>query len=343
MKITKHMLVGLLGLALVGPQSWADSVTTVDGVTIPGRIVSINEKELVLETDFSAAITFQRDKVQSFKTDEVVTVKLQDGQKLAGKIQLEDEQLKVTSQQTEAVVNNAQVTSFWGPGVEAVEAQPDAPKWKFKLGAEYTNKNGNTDERRTGINFEAALKTEVDQLKFYARYFHKETNGNEEDDERIVGVDYYHYLTKRLTWYVRGELEDDEYEGIDLRATAATGVGYDVIQRENLKLVTRAGAFTRTQSYTDNTEDDHTYGVDLGLRLDYTHDEMLEWYTDITYTPSIEKISNYIFNHESAMSMPLGGTDWRLKLGVLHEYNSQVGEDKERLDTTLFSRIELNF
>jgi hypothetical protein len=84
-------------------------------------------------------------------------------------------------------------------------------------------------------DFATALKATLegpnDRLQFYLGWQYAEAEqlvGGEEEmirstDEVIGGVSYTNFFTKEYGWYVREELERDQFENIDFRSTTAAG------------------------------------------------------------------------------------------------------------------------
>ncbi len=322
----------------------ADKIVVTGGSVITGKIKQINKEKMIVSTDFSDDIVLSMDKVLEYKTDDEVKVRLTDGQVITGQLDSSNSGVLLKGKSTETKAGAKSVVMLWDPEENAPDyVEPIERKWKYKVGASWVKKTGNTDEEDLGINFNATLEDEKDTLMFYGRYNNNKTDGESTENERIVGVDYEIRFKERSSWYVRGEAEDDEFEGIDLRLTLATGYGYYFKNEEHNKLRGRLGVFYRNESYNSDKDDESTYGLDLGLRFDYQLPNNFAWYTDVTYTPSVESIDEYRITHESALVLPIGETDWSLKFGIRNEYNSEAPDDKDELDNTYFSILEVNF
>lgn len=338
-KTMSSMMVAVMSLSSV-----ADTVTTSDGVNLKGKVLKIHKGVMVLKTDFAGEINVQMDKVTAIKTDEAVSIETGDKQRLTGVLDASAEKIMVNSENSSSELKQGDVNMMWMPGDHAPDfIEPVKKEWKFVASGDWSKKTGNTDEQTLGVDFTGILADDIETLKLYMRYYWSETNDVETDDELIGGIDYERRFGERSSWYARGEFEKDDFEGIDLRTTLAAGYGYYFLKEERLKLRGRIGGFSRYESYIDNTESTDTYGVDLGLRLDYQHKDNWGWYTDIVASPSVEDISECQATHESALVVPVGTTDWYIRFGVRHEYNSEAPVGKDNLDTTYFSRLEINF
>lgn len=336
--------MSFLMVVMMAVSGFADTVTTTDGVILKGRVLKVHKGIMILKTEFAGEINVQMDKVTSIKTDEPVSLETGDKQRLTGVVDATAEKILVRAENSSSELKQGEVNMMWLPDDDAPDfVEPVRKEWKCVAGGDWTKKTGNTDEQTLGFDITGILEDDIETLKLYLRYYWSETNELETDDELIGGIDYERRFGERSSWYARGEFEKDEFEGIDFRSTLAAGYGYYFLKEERLKLRARFGGFSRHESYTDNTESSDTYGVDLGLRLDYQHKEKWGWYTDIVASPSVEDISECRATHESALVVPVGTTDWYIRFGLRHEYNSVAPDDKDHLDTTYFSRLEVNF
>jgi hypothetical protein len=161
--------------------------------------------------------------------------------------------------------------------------------------------------------------------------------------ELVAGIDYEANFTDMNAWYVRGELEYDPIEALELRTTAAVGYARYLIKEEDSLLRARVGLLYRHESYETGLTETKP-GIDFGL-THMTH--LWDWgklSTDITFTPSIEDFADYRIFQESKIGIPLNGSkSWSLQMGVSNEYNSLPIGNRDELDTTYFLRLALDW
>ncbi len=337
---TAPFLAGLV----VATSSFADTVTTTDGVVLKGKILKIHKGVMTLQTEFAGDISVKMEKVTAIKTDKPVSIETDDKQRLTGVVDASAEKILINDENSSSELKQGEVNMMWLPSEDAPDyVAPKKKEWQFTASGDWTKKAGNTDEDNFGLQFNGVLSDDIESIRIYLRYVNEYTNNVETDEEIVGGLDYERLVTPRSSWYARAELEKDEFEGIDFRSTIAAGYGYYFMKKENVKLRGRIGLFSRYEAYTDAVENSDTYGTDIGLRWDYKLPEKFSWHTDLVATPSLEDPSKVRFDHESALRLPIGDTDWYFRIGVRHEYNSEALADKEYLDTTYFSRLEVNF
>ena len=326
----------------------ADSVSLKNGSIINGEIISIYQEKMIIETNFCDDLTIDMSEVKSYRTDEDVNIELTSGTKLTGTRVGLEEKIKVTSKTDEIKLDSEikaeSVKMLWPKGDDAPNYIPPFQKeWKTTIAASFEKDTGNTEEVEYNLSAESILKGERDTTKLFLRYENTTKKDVRTDDETIGGIDYEYRIKGKNTVYARGELERDPFEDIDLRLQMAIGYGRYLIDKERLTLRGRLGAFYRHETFTSSRKPVNTWGPDIGLRFDYA--SLNDWsvYSGISYTPSIDNFQNCLIFHESALVAPIASSQWSLKIGIRHEFNSDSSDGKEDLDTTYFTNLQLTF
>jgi putative salt-induced outer membrane protein YdiY len=342
-----------LGFLVTGGAS-GDTILLNDGSQLVGTIEQIHGGKLAIVTDFAGRLEIDASKMKSLTTDGNVHVELASGDQLVGPVQLaaEAEEMVVESAVGAISFSSGDIAALWAEGGEhpdflvkkaEMEAAVEAakPKWSATLEAGGSRTEGNTDTLTGRGLFEVRRTTADDLLKFYLSADYGENNEVRNRNEYKGGILFESSLTERWYWYARTELEYDEFENIDLRATAAAGAGYYWLKKPDHELKTRAGGGYRHEAYDDGTSSDDAI-VDLGL--DYLLDikTWTRFTHSTTYTPDIERWSNYRLSCDTAFAFPLANTDvWKLKIGMRNDYNSHPQPGLDRLDNTYYANIVL--
>lgn len=323
---------------LLATNAVSDVIEHDNGSRIVGEITRIYENKLVMETDFAGTIEVDLKNLTRITTDRPLFVSLKDGSRLYGEIDQRDDNLVINSEGGRHTVSRDVLTAAWLKG----KPDPSAPEkrdWSYEAALEGSGKSGNTERSSLGARLKAELKGPEDQLQFYLRGSYAKEDGEETDDEILGGIDFERIFRQYHSWYSRIELERDDIENIELRTTAAAGYGYYFLKKSYHELRTRLGLSYRHESF-DNGGSDSNIGLDLGLHYRYRFSSELQLVTDITYTPSIEDFADYLLHHESSLESPIGLSKfWKLQLGISHQYDSKPAPGTEKLDTTYFSRL----
>lgn len=347
MTVQKTLLALGIALCITSTYTHADTVTTKDGARLTGSITLIDAGVIHLETSYAGKLEIQQEQVASFDTENPVFVRLASGTTMAGPVESTGNgKLKIQSEDGVLETDMARVSASWStagedPAIIALREKEEAErrKWKFRGGVDLLGKDGNTEEFSLGLQFEAKLKSPNDELAFFGEYEQREKNGDKTEDRIAGGVSYESFFSEHYGWYVRTELEQDAIDQIDLRSTNGAGMSFRIINKEQQTLVARSGIGYRYTAYEDNIENESSATLDFGLAHTYKYKDFFSMENDLTFVPSVDDFAVYRVVHDSGIVIPIGnGENWKIRMGVKNEYNSQPAAP-EKLDTTYYSRM----
>lgn len=352
MNQTKHLRTVLflaIG-ALIAARAPADIVETRNGARIVGKITKIDGGKVFVTTDYAGDLTIKQSEVSGITTDAPVVVRLATGTTLQGTVSAEGNALKITGTDGQLTTQVDKVAASWAPGGEDphVTAMKKAlaereHHWSYEASIDVTGKTGNSEQLGTAGAFRATLKTPDDTLQFYTAYNRQVSDGVTSADQFKAGIDYADNFSGKESWYARDEGGFDRVKDIDLYNTAAAGYGYDVIKKPKHLLTIRLGLSFRYEAYGNPTQADlKSMGLDFGLNHEWEF-KTSKLVDRVTYVPAFSDFSNFHFTHESFYEIPMADPAWKLRLGVSNDYNSKPGPGLERLDTSYFTRLVLNW
>jgi putative salt-induced outer membrane protein YdiY len=322
----------------------ADVVETKNGARIVGKIVRIAEGSIAIETEYAGTLAIKQNQVVSVTTDAPIAVRLSTGTRVDGVVTSGgDGSLMVAGREGTMTTTVDKVAAGWTAGGKDPEIAAMERHWAYEAAVDITGKNGNKEQLGTAAALRATLKTLQDTLQFYTAYDRQETDGLKSADQFKAGVDYQNNFSGRRSWYVRDEGGFDRVKDVELYNIAAAGFGYDLIKEPKHVLTTRAGLSYRYEGYKNPlTEDVKSAGLDFGLVHELTFDRA-KLVNRLSYVPAFDDFANYRANHESFFEIPLTAPSWKLRMGVSNDYNSQPGTGVEKMDTSYFTRLVLNW
>ena len=122
-----------------------------------------------------------------------------------------------------------------------------------------------------------------------------------------------------------------------------TGLNYRAFHSPEHSLELRSGLGYRHESFNDGTTE-QSPTLDFGLAHDWQFASWGRMTNNLTYTPAINDFGDYLITHDSGIDIPLGFSDhWQLRFGLQNDYKSLPAEGRENLDTSYYSRIQLNW
>lgn len=329
--------------------AWADAITTSDGSRLVGKVEQWAAGKVIIITDIAGKLEIDTSRVVGISVDEPITVELESGDRLVGTVEITATGPVVNSTVGPVPIESSKIKSAWRPDQESPEVVAIRgelektklayrPHWTTTIEAGIVAKEGNTDSLDGRGRIELNRKTPEDLLTFYAMGRYSEQNDERSANEYIAGSRYENLISERWYWYLRSELEYDEFENLDLRAMVAGGVGYYWLKKPEHELKTSVGVGYRHESYDNGvTNNDAIADLNLGYRVDltpwsqFTHSTM--------YSPSLERFDDYRLVFDTAMLFPLKADEWKLKLGMRNEYNSDPQPGNKRRDDTYYANI----
>ncbi len=346
------LAVGLV--LLTAATATADVVETSDGSRLVGTIEQIADGRLVILTRIAGRLEIDASEVTAISTDRPVHVAVSSGDTLVGRMEAspEDDGSVIRSKLGDISISLTSITVLWPEGAEnpqlvtmreEAQAQIEAarPKWSATLEAGANRTEGNTDTLDGHGRFDLKRTTTDDLLHFYLAGKYAEQDDKRSTNEYFGGARYESSVTQRRYWYARGELEFDEFEDIDLRATVAAGAGYYWLKQPEHELKINIGGGYRHESYDDGrVENDAVLDLGLDYRLDLT--PLAQFTHSAVYTPNIEDTNSYRLKLDTALVIPFKDERLAWKIGMRNDYNSRPQEDFDRLDSTYYTSIVLS-
>jgi putative salt-induced outer membrane protein YdiY len=349
--MNKTFIALAFSIAMAGQAYALDQIETLDGSVLTGTIRSISASTIILVTSYAGVLELQRDQVKGFNTEQPVFVRLKSGTTLAGQVSHDGKgQLVIKGIDATMTTNTAAVVEGWSttdsdPQLVRVETERDAlkRKWSYKAAVDIAGKSGNSEEFSSRVLFDATLASVDDALKFYASIDKSSKEGDDISDETVFGSEYKSYFSETMGWYVRGEVERDDFEDLELRTILGGGLNYRVFKQEEHVLELRSGLGYRYESFNDgSTESSPT--LDFGLEHYWKFISWAEMTNKLTYQPSIDDFKDYLLTHDSGIDIPLGLSDyWNIRFGLRNDYKNLPVEGREELDTSYYSRIQLKW
>ena len=343
-----RLLAGIFLLALPAALVAADRIELKDGSVILGKLLSAEGGKFKIETSFAGTIEIAQDKIQSFSTEEAVNVGLAAGSAVLGRVQPVEGGIKVVAKDGEMAATPAKVDAIWrvgtdSPAVRKLKAESDAKSrhWAYEASVAIAGRTGVTEKFGANLGFKATLASAQDKLIFAFAAEKAKDSGVTTADREFGGIDYSAFSSPDNGWYVRTSLERDEIKHLDISSSSAFGFGRKLIKNDHQDLELRLGVNYLYESYSNNTNFSSP-GLDIALLHSYQFANA-KLVNVISYTPAFKEFTNYRIHHESSFELPLGASMWKLKFGVANDYNSKPPAGTERLDTTYFTSLLLNW
>lgn len=265
------------------------------------------------------------------------------------------------------------------PALAPATPAPQPAEGKTWAGRAELGLNGQTGNKerfdvRAGIDVNR--KSEGTRLNLYLKGQYAETNSERSANEVMGGTRAEWDISERTYVFGKLDLEHDEFEDLEVRATTTTGLGHFFVKRETLELKGWLGAGYEHETFKKDPEpvpDDLPKPTTLEesirqILLITRQDDVITTTTDevvaeagysyrqdfkknfrfkhgITYYPSVDDpFEQYRVTADTSMEFPVGKEpDWTVRAGVRNEFDAAPQEDVDKLDTTYYLNLGYNF
>jgi len=343
MKVAKRAAL-TVALGVLALRMDADVIETRSGAKLVGKVVRVDGAAVTLETEYAGTLTVKQSEVVALTTDAPLNFRLAAGTVLQGTLAPTKEgEVQIRGADGSLTTSVEKIAATWAPGAKDPAVVALERGWSYEAAADLTGKTGNKEQSGTAVSFRAVLAGAQDNLQFYSAYDRQISDAQKSADQFKAGIDYQNNFSGRKSWYVRNEGGFDRIKDINLYNVAAVGAGFDFIKAGKQTLTGRAGVSYRYEGYVNPaTEDVNGAGLDLGLnhRLELPRSLLVN---RVSLVPTFEDLGVFRLVHESYYELPLTHPQWKLRLGVSNDFNSEPGRGVVKLDTSYFTRLVLNW
>lgn len=306
----------------------ADVVVMKNGDRVTGKVTSLADGKLKIETAYMGKVAVDFDEVSSLVTDEPVAVGTRGGSRLVGALSWkEGGRAAISRAETVLAVAAASVTAI-GPVEE-----PAGGKWTGSFEAGVSGQSGNSETIRGAAK--VAVKREAGDvtLEGYASGRYAREDGQRSANQQRAGGRMESKWGRKGYWYTAVEFLRDEFKDLDLRTTASIGAGRMWWKEDENFWKTSAGVGFTHEVYSSG--DGETFPVaEIAGEYGRKINGKCRFANTTKFFMDLAELAGWRAENDAALYVDLTENgNWQLKLGVNHEYDNRPSGDVERLDT----------
>ncbi len=313
----------------------ADSVHLRDGSVIVGTVKSIGDGKIVFTTGFAGDISIPLKEVTGLETAEALDVTVAGGGHYVGRLSVDEESKQQVVQDGESA--EIDISDLVEATLVPADASEKVPAdWSGRVELSLHGDMGNTDKLNAKLGFSTVREAALDRLTLTLRAEYEESDGGTTTSEAYGGTFYERDVSERKFLFTRFELEYDQFEQVDLRSRLAVGMGYFLIRNPRQDLKIFGGVGGERERFSDGTREwTPLVGGGYDYRLDVRSWLLLKS-SLVSYVNPTE-LDDFRLNADNSAELPLSNrSNWKLRLGVRNEYDSEPLPGVEQLDTTYY-------
>jgi len=237
---------------------FADQITLKNGDRLTGTIEKLDDKELVLKTEFAGEVTVQWPAVQEIKSDQELHVGLKNGQTVVGPVSSADGKIEVstkTAGNVEAAKENIVVMRSDAEQIawERLQNPGLLQGWTGGVNVGFGLTAGNSETKNLALAFNGIRTGLRDKLTLYAGSVYATSataTPNVTANNNKGGARYDRDITKRLFGFVNADFFTDALQDLNIRAVGGGGLGWHVIKSDATTLDLLGGLNYTHENYT---------------------------------------------------------------------------------------------
>jgi len=336
-----------LFLCCVGLSStlYADQVYLKNGDRLTGKIVSLTEGKMVLNSDLAGPVTIDMKSITTFSSEAPLEIHLKDGTVL--------HQPVVAAEPNEFALQTAEPLQPQKLELARVASinPPPVPKakWTGNVAGAAGLTTGNTKSNSVSASASLARRTEQDRTTADADIAKGSQTDRgtgisrtNEDWWRLRG-EYDYFFTKKFFGFGNGRYEKDAIALVNRRVMVGGGVGYQWIEDARTSFSTNLGLASLFTKYDNVPESNNQLSAQAGYNFSRQLWKNTKFLNDLTWFPSLSNpSSDYFLTSTAELRANLTKTMFA-NFRVIFNYDAQPAPDRGNTDLKYLLGIGLSF
>jgi len=351
---TLRTLALLALLPVIAATARADVILLTNGDRVTGEIVTSDDESLTVATELLGEVRIERSGIASITSDRALIVTLEGGETATGTIATEQEELRITRPDQEAIetplesviaIRDDASQAAW----EREQERLTNPGWldfwagSASLGLAVARGNAKTTTISTRMNVNRVTGFDRTRLNFSQIYSTQSTTEpSGATANRINGsARYSRDITGRLFAFTVADFTTDEFQDLDLRSVLGGGLGWKIIDTERTLWEFGAGGNWNREKFSTGLVR-NSGEANFGEESSHNLTDAIRLYQSFSVFPNLSERSEYRLDIDGGVSFDINHSlSWNL--AVSDRYLSNPLVDKRANDLLLTTGITFRF
>lgn len=297
----------------------ADQVTLKNGDRVSGAILKYDGKNLIMKSEQAGEVTIPWDNVTSVTSTSPLNVTLKDGQRVVGIVTTEGAKFQIATKETGNVTAARESVQYIRSESEQKAYDTEIERFRnprlvdlwtgtFDLG--FAQTQGNTDTKTFTLGANAVRATSRDKIIVNYTEIYSSSNASGTSlttaNAKRGGIAYNLNVAPKMFVFGLVNLENDEFQHLDLRFAPAGGVGYHAIKNANTTLDLSLGASLDKEFFSaplgspaGTAGVTHSYAeVLFGEELNHKFSKTFSMHENLVMFPNLSSVGEYRMNFD---------------------------------------------
>ncbi|HWV17212.1 MAG TPA: DUF481 domain-containing protein [Rhodocyclaceae bacterium] len=315
-------------LAATSTAALADQVWLKNGDRLSGNVVSKRGNTLTFNTSYAGELKIDWDEVAQLNTDKPVDVMLKD-----------DEHRQLTLE-TRSRTGSAAMPTLGE--IVYINPNPEESGRGYRVSAKanfgYTQSEGNSTSDQLHADAEMIVRARDYRLTLGGEMDKASVDKKQADDSRRAYGSYDSFFNKREFLFTHGQLQNDRFRDIELRAVVGGGYGYQFYDSETTRLSVKAGLdMVNLDRYNAPRERFAALGWHVDLVHKLTRSDIEVFHTQDGYR-GLSQAASVLVQTRTGLRFPLsGGLHALTQLNL--DWESDPAPGRKKLDSKVLIGI----
>src|SRR5580658_1722586 len=297
----------------------ADQVTLKNGDHLSGNIIKYDGKNVVLKSGLAGDVTIPSANVSAVASTQPLNVTLKDGQRIVGTVTTDGTKFQVATKETGNVTAARDSVQYIRsePEQKAYDTEIDRYKnprlidlWTGTFNLGFTQTAGNTETETFTLGANAVRATTRDKITVAYTQIYSTSNASGPNlttaNAKRGGIQYNLNVAPKMFIFGLVDLENDQFQSLDLRFAPAGGAGYHAIKTANTTLDLSLGASMDKEFFSASPTTpagspllNKTYAEILfGEELNHKFSKTISMHENLVMYPNVSSVGNYRMNFD---------------------------------------------
>jgi putative salt-induced outer membrane protein YdiY len=314
----------------------ADVVYFDNGDRLSGDIASLIDNKLTLENTPVGKIEVDTDNVKTFSTDEPIDIYYPDGGSETRIIEQSDEGLVAVKNSESEQLKQVEISDIFRLG-----PLDDAVIWSGNVRSGLNGSSGNSDTLNFNVGLNLQRRSLRDRATLNGEYIFQQSDGDTEENKWFTELKYDYFISNDIYSFSLFRIGQDEASDLDLRTILSTGLGYQWIERKDLKFATEAGFSWLYEDFSTGMSDNK-----ITLRLAYHYENNLwdkvRFFNNLEFYPKITDPSDFFLTTTVGLRTNVSKTIFT-EAKVIYQHDSTPAEENSKNNVNYLFSLGMNF
>jgi len=344
---SKHIVFFICLFLVISCLVFADKVYLNNNDVLTGKVKSLVNGELTLETSFAGAIKIKAVEIKALSLENALPVKLTDNQVISGTIVIKENKMRlVDAGGTEKEITIADIKSIAEPPPPKPVVPLPAPaikaKWSFAIEGGFKDYIGKDKTVTTSGKFNMLRQGELSRVYLGLLYNRAETNKKLSVSQRRANLKHEYNLQQRLYFYEEQSFESNRMINLDLKSQSSAGLGHHFVNTDRLKLSFDAGSSYTSEKYSNLEYRQRTIASRFTTLLWWRLGAAADFSNKFEYLPKAGNYKDYRTRMESAFRLNVTQQLY-LSLSAINEYDNHPLVNVPQHSATYMFTVGLKF